>query len=48
MVKIFYDLIIARPQLKILNQVPLSIRPKVHDMLLLNGHDDNGDLIVEI
>lgn len=43
MIKIFYDLIIARPQLKTLEQVPLSIRPKVHDMLLANGYDDNGD-----
>lgn len=46
MVKIFYDLIITRPQLKTLDQVPASIRAKVHDMLLLNRYDDNGDLIV--
>lgn len=46
MVKIFYDLIIARPQLKTLDQVPVSIRSKVHDMLLDNGYDDNGNPIV--
>ena len=45
MVTIFYNLIIARPQLKTLTQVPVSIREAVHDMLLVNGYDDNGDLI---
>lgn len=46
MVRIFYDLIIARPQFKTLSQVPLVIRSKVHDMLLSNGYDDNGDLLI--
>lgn len=46
MVQIFYDLIIARPQLKTLAQAPLSIRFQVHTMLLANGYDDNGNLIV--
>jgi hypothetical protein len=45
MIKNFYDLIVLRPQLKTLTQVPLIIRSKVHDMLLANGYDDNGDLI---
>ena len=46
MVKIFYDLIVARPQLKTFEQAPTSIKSKVHDMLLLNGYDDNGDKLV--
>jgi len=45
MITTFYILIIARPQLKTLAQVPVSIRGAVHDMLLTNGYDDNGDLI---
>lgn len=45
MVQIFYDSIIARSQTRTLAGTPISIRSKVHDMLLANGYDDNGDLI---
>lgn len=45
MIVLFYKLIIVRPQLKAFSQVPVSLQPKVHAMLVANGYDDNGDLI---
>ena len=45
MVENFYKLIIARPQRKTFAQVPLSLKDAVHDTLLVNGYDDNGDLL---
>ncbi len=44
MVELYYKLIINKR--KTFAQVPASLQPQVHDMLLVNGYDDNGDLIV--
>lgn len=46
MVELYYKLIIAKPQRKTFAQVPANLQPQVHDMLLTNGYDDNGDIIV--
>lgn len=43
MVELYYKLIIAKR--KTFAQVPISLQPQVHDMLLTNNYDDNGDLI---
>ena len=45
MVENFYKLIIARPQRKTFAQVPSSLKADVHALLLVNGYDDNGDLL---
>ena len=44
MVKLYYTLIINKQ--KTFAQCPVSLQPQIHDMLLANGYDDNGNLIV--
>lgn len=45
MVTVFYKLIIARPQRKTFADVPAERQQAVHEMLLANGYEDNGDKI---
>lgn len=43
MIELYYKLIIVKR--KTFAQVPVNLQPAVHDMLLANGYDDNGDLV---
>lgn len=43
MVELYYKLIVAKR--KTFAQVPINLQSQVHDMLLANGYDDNGDKI---
>lgn len=43
MAELYYKLIITKR--RTFASVPVSLQPQVHDMLLTNGYDDNGDVI---
>lgn len=45
MVELYYKLIIANR--KSFSQVPLSLQPSVHELLLSNGYNDDGTKIIQ-
>lgn len=46
MIELFYNRIINKE--RTFAQVNIKYQPAVHDMLMANGYDDNGDLIATV